>query len=137
VTARGVATMATKSGATREESAITRSLSMDCFINELGEKPRKEPTTGSSRRSGLAALMSPASVESSRTTRVAALTRRAGGSGGCYRRSGSAGARRARYCRSTPICDRPASGLCRLLLRSQIPQPHSGAQSKQLHLLQR
>jgi hypothetical protein len=39
---------ATKSGVAQEEPPITRSFSMDSFIGDLGRKPRKEPTTGSS-----------------------------------------------------------------------------------------
>jgi hypothetical protein len=39
---------ATKGGVAQEEPPITRSFSMDSFIRDLGRKPRKEPTTGSS-----------------------------------------------------------------------------------------
>jgi hypothetical protein len=34
---------ATKSGASAQEPPITRSFSMDCFIGDIGRKPRKEP----------------------------------------------------------------------------------------------
>jgi hypothetical protein len=35
---------ATKSGASAQEPPITRSFSMDCFIGDMGRKPRKEPS---------------------------------------------------------------------------------------------
>lgn len=37
-----------KSGGAAQQEPITRSFSMDCFIGDMGRKPRKEPGTGSS-----------------------------------------------------------------------------------------
>jgi hypothetical protein len=60
---------ATKGGVAQEEPPITRSFSMDSFIRDLGRKPRKEPTTGSSETG-----TSRADVASSSSSRVIATS---------------------------------------------------------------